>query len=212
MSSFLRSILHFCSRQWSSFILYIVKASRLHLRAMSDTLQIHRYTFPPSDFLQILLVHKLDGHNSLSYVCVFVPLWLSLLTLMATTFGQKGGNHCEYLQAACSYSALIKKGIFLSCCWRVNLWSSSDLPTGWFGIRKDFCHFLLELLPFLREYGNVSYDLQRSEDPEAVEDLPVPEPPPKIAPMFHKKTGVVITQSPGKYFVPPPKLCIDMPD
>lgn len=45
--------------------------------------------------LQILLVHKLDGHNSLSYVCVFVPLWLSLLTLMATTFGQKGGNHCE---------------------------------------------------------------------------------------------------------------------
>lgn len=86
------------------------------------------------------------------------------------------------------------------------------LPAGWFGIRKDFCHFLLELLPFLREYGNVSYDLQRSEDPEAVEDLPVPEPPPKIAPMFHKKTGVVITQSPGKYFVPPPKLCIDMPD
>lgn len=84
--------------------------------------------------------------------------------------------------------------------------------SGWFGIRKDFCHFLLELLPFLREYGNVSYDLQRSEDPEAAEDLPVPEPPPKIAPMFHKKTGVVITQSPGKYFVPPPKLCIDMPD
>ncbi|XP_037544349.1 transmembrane protein 185-like [Nematolebias whitei] len=125
---------------------------------------------------EILLVHKLDGHNSLSYVCVFVPLWLSLLTLLATTFGQKGGNH-----------------------W-------------WFGIRKDFCHFLLELLPFLREYGNVSYDLQRSEDPEAIEDLPVPEPPPKSAPMFHKKTGVVITQSPGKYFVPPPKLCIDMPD
>lgn len=48
--------------------------------------------------VQILLVHKLDGHNSLSYVCVFVPLWLSLLTLMATTFGQKGGNHCEYLK------------------------------------------------------------------------------------------------------------------
>ncbi|CAF94057.1 unnamed protein product, partial [Tetraodon nigroviridis] len=126
--------------------------------------------------VQILLVHKLDGHNSLSYVCVFVPLWVSLLTLMATTFGQKGGNH-----------------------W-------------WFGIRKDFCHFLLELLPFLREYGNVSYDLQRSEDPDAVEEVPAPEPPPKIAPMFHKKTGVVITQSPGKYFVPPPKLCIDLPD
>lgn len=52
--------------------------------------------------VQILLVHKLDGHNSLSYVCVFVPLWLSLLTLMATTFGQKGGNHCEYLKPVCA--------------------------------------------------------------------------------------------------------------
>lgn len=71
---------------------------------------------------------------------------------------------------------------------------------------------MLELLPFLREYGNVSYDFQHGGDSEVAEDLPVPEPPPKIAPMFHKKTGVVITQSPGKYFVPPPKLCIDLPD
>ncbi|KAM9832819.1 transmembrane protein 185-like isoform 1-T1 [Syngnathus typhle] len=127
---------------------------------------------------EILLVHKLDGHNGLSYVCVFVPLWLSLLTLMVTAFGQKGANH-----------------------W-------------WFGIRKDFCHFLLELLPFLREYGNVSYDLRRGggDDPEAAEDPPIPEPPPKIAPVFRKKTGVVITQSPGKYFAPPPKLCINTPD
>ena len=46
-------------------------------------------------FLQILLVHKLDGHNNFSYVPVFVPLWVSLLTLMGTTFGQKGCNHCE---------------------------------------------------------------------------------------------------------------------
>lgn len=47
-------------------------------------------------FLQILLVHKLDGHYNSNYVPVFVPLWVSLVTLMATTFGQKGGNHCKY--------------------------------------------------------------------------------------------------------------------
>ena len=29
--------------------------------------------------------------------------------------------------------------------------------TGWFGIRKDFCEYLLDLCPCLREYGNVSY-------------------------------------------------------
>eukprot|EP00070_Physeter_catodon_P031478 XP_028338372.1 transmembrane protein 185A-like [Physeter catodon] len=79
---------------------------------------------------------------------------------MATTFGQKGGNH-----------------------W-------------WFGIRKDFCQFLLEICPFLREYGNISYDLHH-EGNEETEETPVPEPP-KIAPMFRKKTRVVITQSPGK--------------
>lgn len=89
----------------------------------------------------------------------------------------------------------------LTCLW---------FPSGWFGIRKDFCQFLLELFPFLREYGNISYDLHH-EDSEVSEELPIHEVP-KIPPMFRKKTGVVITQSPGKYFVPPPKLCIDMPD
>lgn len=86
----------------------------------------------------------------------------------------------------------------------------SNYLSGWFGIRKDFCQFLLELFPFLREYGNISYDLH-NEDSEVSEEMPIHEAP-KIAPMLHKKMGVVITQSPGKYFVPPPKLCIDMPD
>lgn len=123
---------------------------------------------------EILLVHKLDGYNAFSCIPIFVPLWLSLITLMATTFGQKGGNH-----------------------W-------------WFGIRKDFCQFLLEIFPFLREYGNISYDLHH-EDNEETEETPVPEPP-KIAPIFRKKARVVITQSPGKYVLPPPKLNIEMPD
>ncbi|XP_011810069.1 PREDICTED: transmembrane protein 185A-like [Colobus angolensis palliatus] len=128
----------------------------------------------PEVAVRILLVHKLDGHNAFSCIPIFVPLWLSLITLMATTFGQKGGNH-----------------------W-------------WFGIRKDFCQFLLEIFPFLREYGNISYDLHH-EDNEETEETPVPEPP-KIAPMFRKKARVVITQSPGKYVLPPPKLNIEMPD
>ncbi|XP_020319411.1 transmembrane protein 185-like isoform X3 [Oncorhynchus kisutch] len=165
-------------------VLYYMVWSVLFLRSM-DVIAEQRRTHitmaiswmtivVPLLTFEILLVHKLDGHYSSSYVSVFVPLWVSLVTLMATTFGQKGGNH-----------------------W-------------WFGIRKDFCQFLLELFPFLREYGNVSYDLHH-EDPEVCEEMPAHDPP-KIAPMFSKKNGVVITQSPGKYFVPPPKLCIDMPD
>lgn len=165
-------------------VLYYIVWSVLFLRSM-DVIAEQRRTHitmavswmaivVPLLTFEILLVHRLDGHNLFSYIPIFVPLWLSLITLMATTFGQKGGNH-----------------------W-------------WFGIRKDFCQFLLEIFPFLREYGNISYDIHH-EDCEDADETPVPEPP-KIAPMFRKKTGVVITQSPGKYVVPPPKLNIDMPD
>uniref|UniRef100_A0A8D1QKU7 Transmembrane protein 185A n=2 Tax=Sus scrofa TaxID=9823 RepID=A0A8D1QKU7_PIG len=165
-------------------VLYYIVWSVLFLRSM-DVLAEQRRTHitmalswmtivVPLLTFEILLVHKLDGHNAFSCIPIFVPLWLSLITLMATTFGQKGGNH-----------------------W-------------WFGIRKDFCQFLLEVFPFLREYGNISYDLHHEEN-EETEETPVPEPP-KIAPMFRKKARVVITQSPGKYVLPPPKLNIEMPD
>lgn len=165
-------------------VLYYIVWSVLFLRSM-DVIAEQRRTHitmalswmtivVPLLTFEILLVHKLDGHNAFSCIPIFVPLWLSLITLMATTFGQKGGNH-----------------------W-------------WFGIRKDFCQFLLEIFPFLREYGNISYDLHH-EDNEETEETPVPEPP-KIAPLFRKKARVVITQSPGKYVLPPPKLNIEMPD
>lgn len=33
---------------------------------------------------------------------------------------------------------------------------------GWFGMRKDFCQFLLGVCPFLQEYGNISYSLHKN--------------------------------------------------
>lgn len=39
--------------------------------------------------------------------------------------------------------------------------------SGWFGIRKNFCQFLLSALPFLQEYGNISY---HSSDAAAQQD------------------------------------------
>lgn len=44
------------------------------------------------------------------------------------------------------------------------------LILGWFGIRKDFCHFLLSLCPLLQEYGNISYQ------PRSEQDQPPSEP------------------------------------
>ncbi|XP_040835065.1 transmembrane protein 185B isoform X2 [Ochotona curzoniae] len=123
---------------------------------------------------EVLLVHRLDGHNAFSHVAIFLPLWISLLTLLATTFRFKGGNH-----------------------W-------------WFGIRRDFCQFLLEIFPCLREYGNISYDLQHEDSEEADDAVTAGPEGPKLAPVFGKAR--VVTQSPGKYVPPPPKLNIDMPD
>ncbi|XP_045919943.1 transmembrane protein 185-like [Micropterus dolomieu] len=175
--------------------------------------------FNPSKFLiysclllfSVLLSLRLDGVIQWNYWAVFTPIWLwKLLVIIGASVGTGVWAHNPQYSGQFDFTVGQSKLSLLLLHCSAPL--CARLPIGWFGIRKDFCHFLLELLPFLREYGNVSYDLQRSEDPEAAEDLPVPEPPPKIAPMFHKKTGVVITQSPGKYFVPPPKLCIDMPD
>lgn len=34
---------------------------------------------------------------------------------------------------------------------------------GWFGIRKNFSQFLLCALPFLQEYGNISYHTDNAQ-------------------------------------------------
>ncbi|KAF5902474.1 ankyrin repeat domain-containing protein 46, partial [Clarias magur] len=84
-------------------VLYYIIWSMLFLRSV-DIIAEQRRTYVtmavswitivvPLLIFEILLVHKLDGHNKLSYVSLFVPLWISLITLMASTFGQKGGNH-----------------------------------------------------------------------------------------------------------------------
>lgn len=35
---------------------------------------------------------------------------------------------------------------------------------GWFGIRKSFSQFLLSALPFLQEYGNISYHTENGQN------------------------------------------------
>lgn len=51
------------------------------------------------------------------------------------------------------------------------LMSRIFLP-GWFGIRKDFCHFLLSLCPFLQEYANIAYSLQNDEAARRGQSVP----------------------------------------
>lgn len=73
---------------------------------------------------------------------------------------------------------------------------------GWFGMRKDFCEFLLGICPCLQEYGNVSYKFpgsifvqERDHQESSLEDM-------------HRKPVVSDYQS--KLVVP--IVSIEMPD
>lgn len=107
-------------------VLYYIVWSVLFLRSM-DVIAEQRRTHitmalswmtivVPLLTFEILLVHKLDGHNAFSCIPIFVPLWLSLITLMATTFGQKGGNHCMYSAFEKSLGGLVSAKISVSFC------------------------------------------------------------------------------------------------
>jgi len=89
------------------------------------------FTVVPLIAFFVMLTRRLDGFTKTYYTTVFAPLDMSLISLVVTSFYQKGANQ-----------------------W-------------WFGMRKDFCEFLLDSFPCLREYGNVTYrcpDVRDGED------------------------------------------------
>lgn len=97
--------------------------------------------------LQVVLANKLDREIDASYVTIASPLFVSFSTLMLMSFGAKGANKCEInFESDCLYH--------IDCFLQ--------LLTGWFGIRKDFCQFLLGVCPVLQEYGNIAYSSQTS--------------------------------------------------
>lgn len=78
---------------------------------------------------------------AIPFVVICSPLYVSLACLMFMACGTKGGNQCQCFT-------------FQFCIVTIN---DIDFDLGWFGMRRDFCVFLLDVLPCLREYGNVSY-------------------------------------------------------
>ncbi|XP_029206724.1 transmembrane protein 185A-like [Acropora muricata] len=113
---------------------------------------------------QIVLSNRLDGTTQDLFVGIVAPLQISLLSLLATSFYHKGGNH-----------------------W-------------WFGIRKDFCEFLLGTCTFLQEYGNISCKFSESVFSRPSGDETSIEPQRK--PILH--------EYPAKCVVP--VVSIEMPD
>lgn len=66
-----------------------------------------------------------------------------------------GDNHFKY--------TAITVPLFVSLITMICLsFGSKGGNQWWFGMRKDFCQFLLGVCPFLQEYGNISYSLHKN--------------------------------------------------
>ncbi|XP_033111211.1 transmembrane protein 185A-like [Anneissia japonica] len=151
---------------WSILIFRATETMPEQRRAHVMTAFARAVLVVPLLTFEILLVNRLEGINDYPLPAIFCPLYLSLLVLLPTSFGQRGNNQ-----------------------W-------------WFGIRMDFCSFLLEVCPCLQEYGNITYTLHPVDVPPETEQIPVrsiPNPNP-----------MVINTTSGKLVAP--VTTIDMPD
>ena len=95
--------------------------------------------------------------------------------------------------------AVSQKGKMTEMSLLVSLTQSLSF-TGWFGIRKDFCDFLLGTCPFLQEYGNISCKFSES--------IFLRPPPEETAVEPQRKP--VMHEYPAKCVVP--VVSIEMPD
>lgn len=98
--------------------------------------------------------------------CLFwsgkLELWLHVMDIKSgLTFKLEKKNtktHLLTFYISCNRSS---ENMYIAdwLCWIHLIFFS-----GWFGIRKDFCQFLLGVCPCLQEYGNISYSAQSSSD------------------------------------------------
>nr|CAD7263687.1 unnamed protein product [Timema shepardi] len=125
----------------------------------------------------IFLALRLDGFISWSWEVVFVPLWilmcLSLVGVLYTIIFAgillrapevNPQQRRTSFNSALGYTFLVIPILIFQVLLANKLDDDISLSyIGWFGIRKDFCHFLLSLCPFLQEYANIAYSLQNDD-------------------------------------------------
>ncbi|CAL1281143.1 unnamed protein product [Larinioides sclopetarius] len=137
-------------------------------------------------------------HSAVSYSVIVIPLLIYLVLLSNKLDSESSLTYA----ATCIplYFTFIVL-IFLS-------FGSKGGNHWWFGIRKDFCQFLLSICPLLQEYGNISYSLHSNEPEDN-------EPPVQAVtcgkPMYsHSKKKNLSSQSELRVVVP--ALSIETPD
>ncbi|CAH1777864.1 unnamed protein product [Owenia fusiformis] len=90
--------------------------------------------------------------SAVGYTCLAIPMLIFQILLANRLDGE---NDYSYIAINIPLQVSL---ITLMCM----AFGSKSGNHWWFGIRKDFCQFILGVCPLLQEYGNVSYKIQRS--------------------------------------------------
>ncbi|KAF0301670.1 Transmembrane protein 185B [Amphibalanus amphitrite] len=142
----------------------------------------------------IFLALRLDGFVLWSWEVVFVPLWIVLCLSVVLL-----ANKLDDLSTL-SYFATVSPLFVTFLTLMLMSFSSKPNNHWWFGMRCDFCTFLLDTCPCLREYCNISYHApeRRTSSPP---QQPAPPPATAAAAAAKKKEKPLA-----------PVMVIDMPD
>ncbi|GFY75669.1 transmembrane protein 185A [Trichonephila inaurata madagascariensis] len=137
-------------------------------------------------------------HSAVSYSIIVIPLLIYLVLL---------SNKLDR-ESSLTYAATCIPLYFTFIVLIFLAFGSKGGNHWWFGIRKDFCQFLLSICPLLQEYGNISYSLH-SNEPEDNEP-PVQSVTCGKPTYSHSKKKNLTSQSELRVVVP--ALSIETPD
>lgn len=137
-------------------------------------------------------------HSAISYSVIVVPLLIFMVLL---------SNKLDS-ESNLTYTATCIPLYFTFVVLILLAFGSKGGNHWWFGIRKDFCQFLLGVCPLLQEYGNISYSLH-SNEPED-NDPPVQAVGCGKSQSCHSKKKCSSTQAELRVVVP--ALSIETPD
>ncbi|XP_065347685.1 transmembrane protein 185A [Cloeon dipterum] len=103
---------------------------------------------------------KAAFHSALGYTCLVIPLLVFQVVLANKLDGEIDAPYVTVASPLfVSFSTLMLMSFGAK---GANKW--------WFGIRKDFCQFLLGVCPVLQEYGNIAYSSRSSPIKEGPSD------------------------------------------
>ncbi|CAG2162343.1 unnamed protein product [Oppiella nova] len=132
-------------------------------------------------------------HSAVSYSLIVLPLlvFLVLLSNKLDSVHTSSPSQMDYFSTCIPLYFTFAILLCLSFGNKGgNLW--------WFGMRKDFCSFLLSMCPCLRVYGNISYNLHFNH---SLSSTPHPNDGSQdVSNITHSKH--VITRQPKKFIIP----------